>query len=179
MPVCGRTAWYRWTWARPISIRDRCRWTRPPRRRRYSLDIEGETVDYGAVSMGNPHAVLKVHDVKSAPVEHLGPRIERHRRFPRRTNVGFMQIVDRGHIGLRVFERGVGETLACGTGACAAAAVGREQGLLEADVRVDLPGGTAHVSWHGPGEPCLAHRAGRDRLYGHHRYLDSTGHHRG
>jgi diaminopimelate epimerase len=118
----------------------------------YSLEIEGETVDYGAVSMGNPHAVLKVADVKSAPVEHLGPRIERHRRFPRRTNVGFMQIVDRRHIGLRVFERGVGETLACGTGACAAAAVGRQQGLLEADVRVDLPGGTAHVSWHGPGE---------------------------
>jgi diaminopimelate epimerase len=124
----------------------------PAEASRYSLDIEGETVDYGAVSMGNPHAVLKVHDVKSAPVEHLGPRIERHRRFPRRTNVGFMQIVDRRHIGLRVFERGVGETLACGTGACAAAAVGRKQGLLEADVRVDLPGGTAHVSWHGPGD---------------------------
>ena len=118
----------------------------------YSLDVEGETVDYGAVSMGNPHAVLKVPDVKRAPVGHLGPRIERHRRFPRRTNVGFMQIVDRGRIGLRVFERGVGETLACGTGACAAAAVGRNQGLLEADVQVDLPGGTAHVSWHGPGE---------------------------
>ncbi len=124
----------------------------PAEAARYSLDIEGETVDYGAVSMGNPHAVLKVHDVKSAPVEHLGPRIERHRRFPRRTNVGFMQIVDRRHIGLRVFERGVGETLACGTGACAAAAVGRKQGLLDADVRVDLPGGTAHVSWYGPGD---------------------------
>ncbi len=119
---------------------------------RYSLDVEGETVEYGAVSMGNPHAVLEVADVKSAPVERLGARIERHRRFPRRTNVGFMQIVDRHHIGLRVFERGVGETLACGTGACAAAAVGRRQGLLEAEVRVDLPGGTAHVSWPGPGE---------------------------
>jgi diaminopimelate epimerase len=119
----------------------------------YSLDVEGRTVDYGAVSMGNPHAVLRVCDVKSAPVEQLGPRIERHRRFPRRTNVGFMQIVDRRRIGLRVFERGVGETLACGTGACAAAAVGRRQGLLETDVRVDLPGGTAHVSWPGPGEP--------------------------
>ena len=118
----------------------------------YSLDLEGERVDYGAVSMGNPHAVLKVADVKNAPVEHLGPRIESHRRFPRRTNVGFMQVVDRRHIGLRVFERGVGETLACGTGACAAAAVGRKQGLLEADVRVDLPGGTAHVSWYGPGD---------------------------
>jgi diaminopimelate epimerase len=119
----------------------------------YSLEVEGETVDFGAVSMGNPHAVLRVPDVKRAPVERLGPRIERHRRFPRRTNVGFMQIVDRRHIGLRVFERGVGETRACGTGACAAAAVGRRQGLLEADVQVDLPGGTAHVSWPGPGEP--------------------------
>ena len=118
----------------------------------YSLEVEGEAIDYGAVSMGNPHAVLRVADVQSAPVEHLGPRIERHRRFPRRTNVGFMQIVDRRRIGLRVFERGVGETRACGTGACAAAAVGRRQGLLEADVRIDLPGGTAHVSWPGPGE---------------------------
>jgi diaminopimelate epimerase len=119
----------------------------------YSLEVEGETIEYGAVSMGNPHAVIKVADVKSAPVARLGPRIERHRRFPRRTNVGFMQIVDPGHIGLRVFERGVGETLACGTGACAAAAVGRRQGFLQAQVRIDLPGGTAHVSWPGPGEP--------------------------
>jgi diaminopimelate epimerase len=118
----------------------------------YSLDVDGETVAYGAVSMGNPHAVLQVPDVRSAPVEHLGPRIERHRRFPRRTNVGFMQIVDRRRIGLRVFERGVGETLACGTGACAAAAVGHRQGLLESEVQVDLPGGTAHVSWPGSGE---------------------------
>jgi diaminopimelate epimerase len=118
----------------------------------YSLEVDGETVEYGAVSMGNPHAVLRVSDVKSAPVERLGSRIERHRRFPRRTNVGFMQIVDRRRIGLRVFERGVGETLACGTGACAAAAVGRRHGLLEADVRIDLPGGMAHVSWPGLGE---------------------------
>jgi diaminopimelate epimerase len=118
----------------------------------YSLDVEGTTLDYGAVSMGNPHAVLRVSEVRSAPVEHLGPRIERHRRVPKRTNVGFMQILDRRHISLRVFERGVGETLACGTGACAAAAVGRRQGLLETDVQIDLPGGTAHVSWPGPGE---------------------------
>jgi diaminopimelate epimerase len=118
----------------------------------YTLDLGGETVEYAAVSMGNPHAVLEVADVAEAPVDRLGARIERHRRFPRRTNVGFMQIVDRRHIGLRVFERGVGETRACGTGACAATAVGRRRGLLEADVRVDLPGGTAHVSWPGPGE---------------------------
>ena len=118
----------------------------------YSLVIDGEPIDYGAVSMGNPHAVLQVADIGAAPVERLGPSIERHPRFPRRANVGFMQIQDRRHIGLRVFERGVGETLACGTGACAAVAVGRRQGLLEADVRVDLPGGTAHVSWPGTGE---------------------------
>ena len=124
----------------------------PAEATRYSLDVEGETVEYGAVSMGNPHAVIEVADVNSAPVERLGARLERHRRFPRRTNVGFMQILDRSHIGLRVFERGVGETKACGTGACAAAAVGRRLGLLEAQVRVDLPGGTAHVSWAGPGE---------------------------
>jgi diaminopimelate epimerase len=119
---------------------------------RYSLDVEGEMVEYGAVSMGNPHVVLEVADVSSAPIERLGPHIERHRRFPRRTNVGFMQIMNPGHIRLRVFERGVGETLACGTAACAAAAVGRRRGFLNADVRVDLPGGTAHVSWPGPGE---------------------------
>lgn len=117
----------------------------------YSLEVEGEVVEFGAVSMGNPHVVLEVEDLARAPVAHLGPLIERHRRFPRRTNVGFMRILDRRHIGLRVFERGVGETLACGTGACAAVAVGRRRGLLEADVRVDLPGGTAHVSWPGPG----------------------------
>jgi diaminopimelate epimerase len=118
----------------------------------YSLEIGGETVELGAVSIGNPHAVLRVSDVNTAPVDRLGPVLERHRRFPGRANVGFMQILDRKHIRLRVFERGVGETRACGTGACAAAAVGGRQGLLEPEVRVDLPGGTAHVSWPGPGE---------------------------
>jgi diaminopimelate epimerase len=113
----------------------------------YSVTVGDETIEFGAVSVGNPHAVIRVPDVKTAPVARLGPSIERHALFPRRTNVGFMQIVDRGHIKLRVFERGAGETLACGTGACAAAAIGRRQGLLDADVRVDLPGGTAHVSW--------------------------------
>jgi diaminopimelate epimerase len=118
----------------------------------YSLTIRGEAVEFGAVSMGNPHAVLRVADVTTAPVARLGPSIENHPRFPRRANVGFMQVVDPGHIALRVFERGAGETLACGTGACAAAAVGRRQGILSADVRVDLPGGSAQVSWPGPGE---------------------------
>jgi diaminopimelate epimerase len=113
----------------------------------YSLNADGANIQIGAVSIGNPHAVLRVPDVKTAPLERIGPSIENHPRFPKRTNVGFMQIVDRGHIRLRVFERGVGETLACGTGACAAAAVGRRHGLLDEDVQVDLPGGTAMVSW--------------------------------
>jgi diaminopimelate epimerase len=113
----------------------------------YSLNVDGEDIEIGAVSMGNPHAVLRVSDVKTAPIERFGPSIEHHRRFPKRTNVGFMQVVGRNHIRLRVFERGAGETLACGTGACAAVAVGRRQGLLDEQVRVDLPGGTASVSW--------------------------------
>jgi diaminopimelate epimerase len=117
----------------------------------YTLEAGAEAIEFGAVSIGNPHVVLRVPDVKTAPVARIGPIIEHHRLFPRRTNVGFMQIVDRSHIRLRVFERGAGETLACGTGACAAAVIGRHRGLLEGDVRVDLPGGTAYVSWPGPG----------------------------
>jgi diaminopimelate epimerase len=96
--------------------------------------------------------VLEVPDVKTAPVEQLGLIIERHPRFPNRTNVGFMQIVSRSHILLRVFERGAGETLACGTGACAAIATAGRRGLLDPDVRVDLPGGTAMISWEGLGQ---------------------------
>jgi diaminopimelate epimerase len=119
----------------------------------YSLQVDGADIEIGAVSMGNPHAVLRVPDVKTAPVERIGPSIEHHARFPKRTNVGFMQIVDRGHIRLRVFERGAGETLACGTGACAAVAVGRRRGLLDTEVRIDLPGGTATVSWAAMDEP--------------------------
>ena len=124
----------------------------PAERLSYSVEVGAETLELGAVSIGNPHAVLRVDDVKTAPVARLGSALERHPRFPRRANVGFMQVLDAGHIALRVFERGVGETLACGTGACAAVAVGRRQGLLAPDVRVDLPGGTAEVSWGGSGE---------------------------
>ena len=91
--------------------------------------------------MGNPHAVLTVESVDSAPVATLGPAIERHPRFPKRVNAGFMEIVDRGHIRLRVYERGAGETLACGTGACAAVAVGRSRGLLDPEVHVSVRGG--------------------------------------
>ena len=119
----------------------------------YALEAAGETVQVGAVSMGNPHAVLTVPSVETAPVERLGPAIEAHPRFAQRVNVGFMQIVDRADIRLRVFERGVGETLACGTGACAAVAVGRERGLLDSDVRVQVRGGQLRVNWAGRGEP--------------------------
>ena len=118
----------------------------------YPLAVAGTEVEIGAVSMGNPHAVLTVTSVASAPVDRLGPAIERHPRFPKRVNVGFMEIVDRAHIRLRVFERGAGETLACGTGACAAVAVGRRHGRLDSTVEVELPGGKLEITWSAPGE---------------------------
>ncbi|MYM40612.1 diaminopimelate epimerase [Duganella qianjiadongensis] len=121
------------------------------------LELGGarEEVLISVVSMGNPHAVQVVDDVDTAPVELSGPLIERHARFPNRVNAGFMQIVDRQHIRLRVFERGVGETLACGTGACAAAVAGIRRGLLDSPVRVDARGGQLSISWAGPGQPVL------------------------
>ncbi|WP_058556594.1 diaminopimelate epimerase [Thiohalocapsa sp. ML1] len=119
----------------------------------YTLDLDGETVELAAVSMGNPHAVLRVDSVDSAPVTSLGPRIERHPRFPNRVNVGFLQVQDPGHVRLRVWERGAGETLACGTGACAAVVAGRRWGLLDARVAVSLPGGTLVIQWPGAGQP--------------------------
>jgi diaminopimelate epimerase len=111
----------------------------------------GRTVEFGAVSMANPHAVIEVPDVASAPVAELGPVLESHPAFPRRVNVGFAQRVDAGHLRLRVYERGVGETRACGTGACAAVAVGRRAGRLAREVEVTLPGGTLRIAWEGPG----------------------------
>ena len=119
----------------------------------YTLDVAGQHVNIGAVSMGNPHAIMQVDNVDTAPVATLGPQIEQHARFPRRVNAGFMQIIDRSHIRLRVYERGVGETRACGTGACAAVAVGRQQGLLDETVTVDLPGGTLLIRWAEEGRP--------------------------
>jgi diaminopimelate epimerase len=119
----------------------------------YPLSAGASEVEIGAVSIGNPHAVIRVPSVADAPVARLGPAIENHPRFPKRTNVGFMEVVDRGHIRLRVHERGTGETRACGTGACAAVAVGRRHGLLDENVRVDLPGGRLDIQWKGPGEP--------------------------
>jgi diaminopimelate epimerase len=120
---------------------------------RYVLNVNSECVEIGAVSMGNPHAVLTVSDVDSAPVATLGPRLESHARFPKRVNVGFMQIVTRNHIRLRVYERGAGETEACGSGACAAAVIGQIQGHLDTVVRVSLPGGDLVISWAGIGQP--------------------------
>lgn len=121
----------------------------------HSLEVDGERYEIGAVSMGNPHAVLRVDDVDSAPVERLGPLIERHPRFPRRVNAGFMQVVSPHEIRLRVFERGTGETLACGTGACAAVASGIRQGLLESPVTVHLRGGDLRIEWSGDEAPLL------------------------
>jgi diaminopimelate epimerase len=118
----------------------------------YSLDVAGGTVAIGAVSLGNPHAVLTVASVEAAPVATLGPAIERHPRFPKRVNAGFLEIVDRAQVRLRVWERGAGETRSCGTGACAAVAVGRRRGLLDEQVRVNVRGGELRVNWAGPGE---------------------------
>jgi diaminopimelate epimerase len=119
----------------------------------YPLQVGDASLRISAVSMGNPHAVLLVEDADNAPVTSLGPLIEHHPRFPQRVNAGFMQVLDAGHIRLRVFERGAGETAACGSGACAAMVAGRLQGLLEEQVRVALPGGDLVVSWAGEGHP--------------------------
>ena len=114
----------------------------------YSLELPGEhTLEVGAASIGNPHVLLRVDDVSIADVQGLGAGIERHVRFPNRVNVGFMQIINRQHIKLRVFERGVGETLACGTGACAALAIAHKQGLLDKRAIVSLPGGDLKIHW--------------------------------
>jgi len=119
----------------------------------WPLPVGDETVFVSVVSMGNPHAVQVVDDVDAAPVEETGPLIERHVRFPKRVNAGYLQVVDRHHIRLRVFERGAGETLACGTGACAAVVAGIRRGLLASPVRVSARGGELSIAWAGPGQP--------------------------
>ena len=121
----------------------------------YALDVNGDVLKIGAVSMGNPHAVTIVDDVEATDVDELGAAIENHALFPNRVNAGFMQIVSDTHIRLRVFERGAGETLACGTGACAAMVVGRLQGRLDEEVQVDLPGGSLQISWQGEASPVM------------------------
>lgn len=125
------------------------------RRHEYSLDVKGQVLQIGAVSMGNPHAVTVVKDIDTADIEGLGAAIENHPLFPNRVNAGFMQIIDDTHIRLRVYERGAGETLACGTGACAAMVVGNIQGYLAEQVKVDLPGGSLQISWQGDASPVM------------------------
>lgn len=119
----------------------------------YPLDVAGQQYEISAVSMGNPHSVIVVDDVEQFPVLQVGPQIERHAEFPQRVNAGFMQIINRNEIKLRVFERGTGETLACGTGACAAVVAGRLRGLLDEDVTVHTHGGDLRISWAGDSAP--------------------------
>ncbi|UUW71092.1 diaminopimelate epimerase [Pseudomonas oryzihabitans] len=121
----------------------------------HAVQVEGETVELAVVSMGNPHGVLRVADVDQAPVLTLGPKLECHPRFPQKANIGFLQIIDAQRARLRVWERGVGETRACGTGACAAAVAGIRQGWLKSPVSIELPGGLLNIEWDGVGQPVL------------------------
>lgn len=119
----------------------------------YLLKTKEKTVMAGVVSMGNPHAVIVVDDLDNTDVLALGAELEQHERFPEQANIGFMQVLSEEHVKLRVFERGAGETLACGSGACAAVVIGRIQDLLGSKVQVDLPGGSLHIRWHDEGSP--------------------------
>ena len=121
----------------------------------YMLEVDGQQLEIGAISMGNPHAVWRVDSTAEIEIERLGPLIESHPRFPQRVNAGFMEVVSNTEINLRVFERGVGETLACGTGACAAVVYGLSRGWLRDTVTVNLPGGKLSISWAGPGQPVI------------------------
>ncbi|MEH6800979.1 MAG: diaminopimelate epimerase [Halopseudomonas sabulinigri] len=121
----------------------------------YALEVAGEQLMVAAISMGNPHCVTLVDDINNGMLERLGAQIEAHPRFPRKVNAGFMQVIDPDHAKLRVFERGVGETQACGTGACAAAVAGIRLGLLRSPVQIQLPGGNLQIEWAGPGQPVL------------------------
>ncbi len=141
----------------------------------YHLELPSGPVEFGAVSIGNPHVVIRVRSVRDAPVDTVGPAMENHARFPRRVNVGFLEIVAPDHVRLRVFERGVGETQACGTGACAAVAVGRRHGPLAEEVRVDVPGGRLIVQWPGPGEPIWLTGPAETAFEGHVDIPDTPG----
>lgn len=132
---------------KPILIPNQIPFNAKKEEKTYILRVEDHTVICGVVSMGNPHCVVLVDDIDKAPVDTLGPLLENHERFPNKVNVGFMQVISRDHAKLRVWERGVGETLACGTGACAAAVVGQLQGKLNTHCTIDLPGGKLRFFW--------------------------------
>lgn len=127
----------------------------PEKATTYDLDVDSESYSIAAVSMGNPHAVLTVDNAEKAPVAELGEKIESHQRFPNRVNVGFMEIRDRSEIRLRVFERGVGETEACGSGACAAAVAALQQDLVDSPVTLQLNRGSLKIDWQGEGQPLI------------------------
>ncbi|GMG85948.1 diaminopimelate epimerase [Biformimicrobium ophioploci] len=133
----------------------------------YPLQVGGQTLQVSAVSMGNPHAVLQVDDIDSAPVETLGPAVESHPRFPQKANAGFAEVVSRKHIRLRVYERGAGETRACGTGACAAVVAMRLRELVDPEVRVSLPGGDLTIHWQEPGQPVTMTGPATKIFHGH------------
>lgn len=119
----------------------------------YAIEIDEKSFDIAALSLGNPHAVLQIADIQQTPIDELGPLLESHPRFPERVNVGFMALVSRHEINLRVYERGAGETQACGSGACAAAVAGIAQDLLDSPVKVNLPGGSLSITWQGDNQP--------------------------
>jgi diaminopimelate epimerase len=137
----------------PLFEPERIPFVAPQRAFAYPLEVGGAVVEISALSMGNPHAVQRVDNVDGAPVTTQGPLLERHPRFPQRVNAGYMQVLDRGHIKLRVYERGAGETLACGTGACAAVVAGIVRGWLDHEVTVSARGGMLSVRWQGEGRP--------------------------
>ncbi len=119
----------------------------------YQLTIDDQSIEFGAVSVGNPHAVIRVNDIESAPVATLGPILESHTFFPQRSNIGFIEVIDNHQLNLRVYERGAGETEACGSGACAAMIIARQQGWVSDSVTVNLRGGMLRINWKGEGEP--------------------------
>ena len=127
----------------------------PRREDQYRVEIDGVKSSFSSLSIGNPHAVILVDDVSTANVETIGPALEAHPLFPQRVNVGFMHIVDRNHFDLRVFERGVGETQACGSGACAAMAAGYNLGFLDSPATATLLGGQLELEWQGEGNPVM------------------------
>jgi diaminopimelate epimerase len=132
----------------------------------YPVEVDGSCYELAAVSMGNPHAVIRVDDIETAPLASLGAQLETHSSFPNRVNVGFMQIVDRDHIKLRVFERGVGETQACGSGACAAAVAALQQELVDSPVTVQLNGGDLTIDWQGETQSLLMTGAAASVFHG-------------